>query len=163
MRQQLCSRHILCAVLLFFGIVSCPAEETRTLAELCTDFGVSEETNTMLHATERDAKGYHGRMFSMFRGNSQQTQAIDKLWQALAETKFVEIRTREPATPTVLIVLNTGMSSKMLPRVGIWVDPDGFLHFLTDREKRPREFMVFSGREVVAWTAENMKTYGQVR
>lgn len=163
MRQQPCSRHLLFAVLLFFGIVSCPAEETRTLAELCADFGVSEETNTMLHATERDTKGFNGRTFFLPGPNPAQSAEIPRLWQALAKTKYIETRIKEPKEPSTFIVLNTGKSSKMPPVEEIWIDADGFLHFLPNHSKRPREFMVFSGPEVVAWAAENMKTYGQIR
>jgi hypothetical protein len=138
----------------------CFAGETRNLAQVCADYGVSETTNTMLHATERNAKGF-GSLFFLARSDAAQTQAMDNLWKSLAKTQFVEVRTEEPKEPCIFIVLNTGTSSKDRPVEEIWVDSEGLLHFLADHNKRPREFMVFKGPEAASWARDTMNTRGR--
>lgn len=86
---------------------------------------------------------------------------MDKLWEALAKTQFLEMRTEEPKEPFLFIVLNTGVSSKIPPMEEFWVDAEGQLHFLADHNKRPREFMVFKGPEVAAWARQAVATSGR--
>lgn len=156
-------RRLCLAIVFALGIAALSSghgAEARTLAQVCADYGVSQSKNTMLHGTERLAKGT-GRLFFLARVDAGQAQAMDKLWEALGKTRFLEMRTGEPKEPYIFIVLNTGTHSKMSPVEEFWVDADGNLFFLADHNKRPREFMVFKGPEAAAWARQAIDTYGK--